>query len=141
MYLVLFKIKYFNLVNINVLFTFHPKFSKNVLSRDCPVVFPPQGPGQVKKYKSMYCRKWCQVSTCKTFIIIVRISFYIVWVKLFYFLKERLYVKAPNFSHYYGYNNKRNKTHLQSVPAYTQFSGIDLPFYLNAFRRININQN
>jgi len=24
--------------------TFHPKFSKNVASVDCPVVFPPQGP-------------------------------------------------------------------------------------------------
>ena len=25
-------------------FTFHPKFSKNVHKRDCPVVLPPQGP-------------------------------------------------------------------------------------------------
>lgn len=29
---------------IEVMLTFHPKFSKNVHSLDCPVVLPPQGP-------------------------------------------------------------------------------------------------
>jgi len=33
------------------LLTFHPKFSKNVHSLDCPVVLPPQGPE--KKYNNM----------------------------------------------------------------------------------------
>lgn len=37
----------------DVQLTFHPRFSKNVHKRDCPVVFPPQGP--VNKYSQWIC--------------------------------------------------------------------------------------
>lgn len=38
--------------------TFHPKFSKKVHNRDCPVVFPPQGPGMLEE-------KYCCHETCE----------------------------------------------------------------------------
>jgi len=39
-------------------FTFHPKFSKNVHNRDCPVVLPPQGP---KFNKLHWCYKFFKI--------------------------------------------------------------------------------
>lgn len=38
--------------------TFHPKFSKKVHNRDCPVVFPPQGPVMLEE-------KYCCHETCE----------------------------------------------------------------------------
>lgn len=59
--------------------TFHPKFSKKVHNRDCPVVFPPQGPGILEE-------KYCCHETCELLYVPSELInnnpsfFYVLWI-------------------------------------------------------------